>query len=116
MEDSVIALLSMDAKKKGLISRRVPFTAWQGLVNGSELYGENWLIAYEAANKGWLSHPGGNNYISTDAGFSFLHNAKVTFYDEHAKHPIRLRRAKRTEPLPQPAGGGTVAELMSEYT
>jgi hypothetical protein len=52
------------------------------------LYGEEWLLAYEANFKGWLKTS--TDYVKADPNFGYLKNNRVPFYDDNA--PARTRR------------------------
>lgn len=51
-------------------------------MTADELYGEHWLLSYEANCKGWLPSASVQDHVATDADFSFLKNAGVSFHDE----------------------------------
>ncbi|CAH7011894.1 Reverse transcriptase domain-containing protein [Vibrio chagasii] len=81
IENSFVALLTLDAQQRGLISDEETFELWESLMNPQELKGSNWLLAYEALKKGWLAPVGGQNYLDESIGFSFLSEKNVSFYD-----------------------------------
>ncbi|KDM93372.1 RNA-directed DNA polymerase [Photobacterium galatheae] len=87
IENSFIALLTLDAQQRGLISRDVSFDFWSSLMTQSELKTGNWLLAYEALRKGWLASIDGTDYIENSGGFSTLSEYDVSFYD-----PAQLER------------------------
>ena len=91
MEDPVVALLTLHADSKGLLPPSSDFSRWQALLNQGELYGNQWLLAYEANVKGWLPLPSGNDYVSSDKCFSYLKANNVEFYDSTA-HLTQLPR------------------------
>lgn len=82
MEDSVIALMTLHAEQKQLITPGTLNKAkWEAIVqNPDELYGSQWLLAYEANYKGWLKFTTDN--VSNDPNFAFLKSNGVFFYDE----------------------------------
>ena len=94
LEDPIVALLTLHANSKGLLPPSSDFSRWQALLNQSELYGNQWLLAYEANVKGWLPLSPGNDYVSSDQCFSYLKANSVEFYDSTAhltqlpRHPI----------------------------
>ena len=109
INNSVVALLALDAMERGLINKSTfDLSLWQSYMNEDELYGENWLLCYEAAYKGWLT--GTEDYISKDACFSYLKNNDVSFYDgmlissrEETNLPaVFLRLAKLMESASSP--------------
>jgi Reverse transcriptase (RNA-dependent DNA polymerase) len=81
MEDSVVALLALDAEQKGLVPTGVDKTVWQSFMTHSDLYDRQWLLAYEANTKGWLAPLSGPDYVSSDPNFGFLKAKGVAFYD-----------------------------------
>ena len=66
MEDSVVALLALDAKAKGLISNNVSLTLWASMMTTQSLFEENWLLSYEANVKGWLPSLGVHDHVTAD--------------------------------------------------
>jgi hypothetical protein len=82
VEDPIVALLTLDAKNKQLISSGVGFSRWQACMNQVELHGSQWLLAYEANVKGWLPSVSGQDYVRSDPCFSYLKKNNVQFYDD----------------------------------
>ena len=81
MEDSVVAILALDAKAKRLISNNVNLTLWASMMTPQSLLDENWLLSYEANVKGWLPSLGVHDHVTTDPKFHFLKQNRVHFYD-----------------------------------
>ena len=81
MNDSVVVLLALDANRRGLIPVGLDTSHWESYMSGDDLYGEQWLLAYEANKKGWLPIRGGVDHVNSDPNFSFLKNNNVEFYD-----------------------------------
>ncbi len=79
--DSFVALLALDARSRGLVPTGLNVASWQSLMNTAELYSEHWLLAYEAAVKGWLPGTAGTGHIAADPNFAWLHARGVEFYD-----------------------------------
>jgi hypothetical protein len=46
--DSVVALLALDLEANGLLSGALDKSAWVPAITTEELYGPQWLLAYEA--------------------------------------------------------------------
>lgn len=80
IENSVVALLCLDARDQKLIDPTFDFSHWTSLMNETELRGPNWLLAYEAAKKKWLPTSDGCDYLRTARGFSYLSANDVYFY------------------------------------
>jgi len=83
LNSSVVALLMLDARAKGLIAKSEKFSRWLPLMQPNSLATENWLLAYEARVKKWLPPVGTKEYIKTVAGFGLLGSNGVSFYDEN---------------------------------
>ena len=81
MEDSVVAILALDAKVKGLISNNVSLTLWASMMTTQLLFEENWLLSYEANVKGWLPSYDVQDHVADDPNFIFLRQNGVHFYD-----------------------------------
>lgn len=83
LEDSIVALLALDAKRRGRITKGLDTTQWEQFLTKDELYGSQWLLAYEASYQRYLSIK--TDYISQDPYFSILKKNKVSFYNESAR-------------------------------
>ena len=82
MNDSIVAILTLDANKKGLVPSGVDYSDYESFMTAENLYGEQWLLAYEANVKGWLPSVGTIDYVKDDECFNFLKTNKVCFYDD----------------------------------
>ena len=82
MNDSIVAILMLDAKSKGLVSASVNFNNFQSYMKTEELYGEQWMLAYEANVKNWLPSLTRRDHVNRDPCFSFLKSNGVYFYDD----------------------------------
>jgi hypothetical protein len=82
MNDSVVAILVLDANSKNLIPSGTDFGNYQSLMTTDDLYGEHWLVAYEANAKGWLPSVGQKDHVNADECFSILKANGVYFYDD----------------------------------
>jgi len=96
MNDSIVAILMLDAKAKGLISSSVNFNHFQSYMTTDDLYGGQWLLAYEANIKNWLPSVTGRDHVNRDKCFSFLKTNGVYFYDDTLSGKLKF---KRPEPL-----------------
>lgn len=76
MEDSVVALLALDARRRGLFEHGISIDLWQGLMRPEGLYGSSWMLVYEAANKGWLR----GEFLSDNPDYGYMSNRGVEFY------------------------------------
>lgn len=79
MNDSVVLLLALDAREKGLLDHAALATHAKKLVQTSQLYGSQWLLAYEAIKHGWVSRE--KDVIDADPIFSILDQHDVIFYE-----------------------------------
>ena len=82
MNDSIVAILTLDADKKGLVPSGVDYSDYELFMTAENLYGEQWLLAYEANVKGWLPSVGNTDHVKDDACFNFLKTNGVCFYDD----------------------------------
>jgi hypothetical protein len=62
--------------------RRITLNPSGNLSQRQDLYGEQWILAYEASIKGWLSPALGGDNVASDPRFSILKDNGVAFYDE----------------------------------
>lgn len=81
MDDSVVALLLLDAESQGCLPRPIPATRWREFMTKAELYGEQWLLSYEARLKGWRASKGSGDHIAADQHFDWMRNNRVSFYE-----------------------------------
>jgi hypothetical protein len=88
MEDSFVALLALDAEHRGLIPSHLNPTAWATWMTADDLYGDQWLLAYEANVKGWLPAVGGVDHVASDPAFGYLKTHAVSFYDPALAAPV----------------------------
>lgn len=87
MNCSVVGLLVLDALKQGLAPHYLDTTLLQSSMSADELFGPNWLLAYESDVKGWPKGRAHSGYASSVHGFKELAKAGVTFYE-----PLRTER------------------------
>lgn len=80
MEDSVVALLALDAEQRKLFLASLNKSNWAQYMTREGLYGEQWLLSYEANVKGWIPSVGGD-HVMVDPCFSYLKENGVQFYD-----------------------------------
>jgi hypothetical protein len=94
LESSVCALLALDLRSRSLVSGKIDTSVWNQSMNSAALTSRNWLLAYEAEIKGWLSTPV-PSFIDAHPQFSVLKQYGVSFYDinKNVKH-IKARKPK----------------------
>jgi hypothetical protein len=81
MDDSVVALMALYAREKKVI-KKLTTTLWQQYINGDELWGANWLLSYEASERGWLTSTSNSAFVRRDDFFGTLQKMNVRFFDE----------------------------------
>jgi hypothetical protein len=84
MDDSVVALMVLYAREQNII-KKLTTTVWQQYINGDELWGANWLLSYEASERGWLTSLSSSNFVQKDQFINVLHKQGVRFFDETRK-------------------------------
>lgn len=104
MNDSVVAILLLDAISKNLIKSSIDLTNYISLMTTGELYGDNWLLSYEANVKNWLSSYKVTDHVKTDKCFNCLKTASVEFYDD--KWLNKNKPFRPPTPWPYWPGGG----------
>jgi hypothetical protein len=105
--DSVVALLALDLKANGLIPGTLDTSVWTPAITTEELYGPQWLLAYEAGVKGWLpSLAPVVDHIAADPFFSALRANGVYFYDA-TKTTLPLITMTTGPAIGGGGGGGT---------
>jgi hypothetical protein len=78
MEDSVVAILAVDAERVGRING-LDRSSWRADLNADGLYDDQWLMAYEFDVQNWLP-TGVSKYVGSDSNFRLLEAAGVRFY------------------------------------
>ncbi|OLO26235.1 hypothetical protein BTA37_28455 [Priestia megaterium] len=75
--DPICSVILLDMLHLGSFTSTPDLTRIESLMNADELYGHNWLLAYE----GGIIHSDSPEYIKNDSFFSQLYNRSVSFYD-----------------------------------
>jgi hypothetical protein len=86
VEDDTVALVSMDAKARGLLDVD-PDIVWRSWLDRDQLSGEHWLAAYEFAVKNWLHRADARDYVAEHDFFATLRRENVSFYNESVMIP-----------------------------
>ena len=86
MDDPLVSLLALDLREQGL-AFTLDTTQWDAGMTAEELWSANWLLAYEANVKGWLTSKQRDDYIGNDPFFSELRKQGVSFYDQAEGQP-----------------------------
>jgi len=99
MDDSVVALLALDAEQRGLFQPPIDKANWSQYMTSDALAQEQWLLSYEANVKGFMPSRGGGDHVSSDPSFSYLKRNGVYFYD-----PTKAAKVIPNAILPFPGG------------
>ena len=91
--NSVLALMSLDLRERGLLAGTLNTDRWVALLTESELYREHWLLVYESAHKGWLTP---RVDLWNDPFFGYLHHKNIHFYDDDALDGLAIEAANLT--------------------
>ncbi len=97
MTDSVVALLALDARNRGLIRSGLNTELWETYLTTDELYGDQWLLSYESGIKGWLGSGNTTSHIDADENFFFLRSSGVEFYDATRSDPSVVCKTNTTD-------------------
>lgn len=82
MKSSVCSLILLDMEKCGLLPCSVDYTVWDLLRDRSSLWGEQWLLCYEAGVRGWANFS--PDTVAADQHFKLLADLAVRFYNSDA--------------------------------
>jgi hypothetical protein len=80
MDDSVVALLALDAESQGYFQEPLERDVWSQYMDKQGLYGEQWLLSYEANIKKWIP-ASGRDHVNADSRFNYLKKNGIQFYD-----------------------------------
>jgi hypothetical protein len=94
--DSIVALCLLHARSLGRVQPGVDWAPLEALMTQDELLGPNWLIAYEAAIKGWLPSATGRDHIAAVPQFDVMRARNVSFYDTTAALDVKPVKASAT--------------------
>jgi len=82
MDDSICALAALHARALGLAELPAELDPLAAALTSAELYDSRWMLAYEAAVRGWLAPVDGKDFVGSDVNFAKLKAASVRFYDD----------------------------------
>lgn len=77
----IILVLLFDYRNNSNLDK----TNWIEYMVEDELYGSNWILAYEALKRGWLPSKNGVNYLQNDDFFKVLSDNNVTFFNTNCR-------------------------------
>lgn len=96
----ICVLIFLDLKRKKLAPKNINLSQWEKFLTKDDLYGENWLLAYEAGVRGWLKAKD-KNFIKNDPLFGLLEKNKVRFYDIDKKTAVFMQETEQKEINPE---------------
>ena len=99
-DDPVVAILALHCEAEGRCDALLSKDVWAIHMTRAGLYGESWLLSYEANVHGWLPTQGGGDHVGADPNFSFLKSAGVQFYDPSRGIPTSPGGAPPTPQVP----------------
>jgi hypothetical protein len=107
IDSAVCALVFLDLMSEGRVEGPIDLDHWRLSVNSDGLRGGMWLLAYEAAVKGWI--PGVSTvFLANDAYFGPLEKLKVSFYFPKRELKPLIKR--------KPLGGKSSGWMNFEFT
>jgi hypothetical protein len=71
MDDSIVAILALDVEQRGLFEEKLNKNKWSQFMDQQGLYGEHWLLCYDANIKKWITNTG-RDYVKSDSRFNYL--------------------------------------------
>ena len=78
-DNSIICILTMILHSKGLLEGYFDTNKYKSYLTTKELYGSQWLFAYEAYKQGWLKPYTDPDYVLEDPFFKILYENGVSF-------------------------------------
>lgn len=91
--DPCVTLCALHAQSVGLVNGQIDSTGVDALMKEAELFGDHWLVAYEANVKGWLPNPGGKDFVGANRYFGPMKAAGVSFYNANATLDVVAKSA-----------------------
>jgi len=78
-DNPLVALMVLYLRSESTFEKSIDLRIWKEHMKSDELYGSNWLLAYEAYYKKWLPAKSGKNYIQNKKFFKMLLDNNVSF-------------------------------------
>jgi hypothetical protein len=104
MADPVAALCALDAWQRGLLPAAPDLSLFASYMTPEDLFGKQWLLAYEANVKGWLPPAGPTDHVNAEPAFARLKAGGVSFYEPAAVPIPRQALAEEAEHAPEEYG------------
>jgi hypothetical protein len=115
--DTIVALLALDARSKGLVAANFDDSRWAALMTQEDLYRAHWLLTYEALLKGWLPPTESKDYIADDPFFSRMRVAGISFYspvDQPSQATIRRLETRKARSYAEDSSDDDSAESLED--
>jgi len=100
LESGICSLLALDLRQKKLLSEKLDVSNWKTFLNRDGLRSHMWMLAYEAASKGWLD--GGTKFIEEEEHFKVLLDLEISFYDALKTLPPVIKRKRKAGEISWP--------------
>ena len=94
MDDPVVLILAMDARRKRLINGDEVVNKVKSIIKQDQLYDRNWLLTYECYRHGWLKTDIAN-HVNNNQMFNLFQNQGIEFYDVDTIENYKLAMKKR---------------------
>ena len=94
MDDPVVLILAMDARRKRLINGDEVVNKVKSIIKQDQLYNRNWLLTYECYRHGWLKTDIAN-HVNNNQMFNLFQNQGIEFYDVDTIENYKLAMKKR---------------------
>lgn len=78
-DNPLVALMILYLREEGKIDEKLDLRLWKSYMKSEELYGKNWILAYEAYYRKWLPAKSGKNYIKSRKFFNNIFKKGVSF-------------------------------------
>ncbi len=85
LKDPISILCALYLKESGNLNGTLPIKLWEQFMEKEELYGQYWILTYEAIERGWLRNKKGEDYLKDDEFYSFLRGKRCSFIDDKVK-------------------------------
>jgi hypothetical protein len=91
-EDSIVALLALQADSERLVHGGLDKTYWEASIGIDGMWEDRWLLLYEGVSRGWLD--AGSWMPNQDPLYKYLANNNVSFFSSNV-----IERERHTPPV-----------------
>jgi hypothetical protein len=96
LENSLCACLVLMLRSRTLLTGRGAVSDWTGTVNEGDLFGEHWMLVYEAGCRRSWGLPGAEAAVGAEPHFRVLRDQDVSFFNASATNiPLDLPSVDR---------------------